>query len=83
MLDRLPSDAKRKLRRDRYRRRQANGMVVLDVEVHEHDFAKALTRSGRLTPDQALLRSEIERALALIVADFIERWRGRVPCDDN
>jgi hypothetical protein len=60
----------RRERKARYRHRQANGLTCLRIAVPEHDFAGALTRNGRLTPDQALCRSEIERALALIVAEY-------------
>jgi hypothetical protein len=67
-------DALRRARRHRYVARQEGGRIVLRVEVHEHDLAAALPRSGRLTAEQALIRSELEKAVALIVADFIERW---------
>jgi hypothetical protein len=82
MLTRSPADAdrKRELRRERKQRychRQAGGFVCLRVEVNEHDLAAALQHSGRLTPDQALHRSELETAVAQIVADFIARWGMR------
>jgi hypothetical protein len=64
----------------RYRRRQASGKVCLHIEVPEHDLAEAFMRSGRLTPKQALSRTENEGALARLVAQFIDRW-GRVPCN--
>ena len=70
MLSRSPADAERKrdpkrcARRRRYRLRQAAGMACLRVEVSEHDLAEALLRSGRLTPEQALHRAEIEQAVA-------------------
>ncbi len=78
------ADRKRQQRRERkqrYVRRQADGLISLKVEVHEHALAEALQSSGRLTPAEALLRAELERAVTQIVADFIDRW-GRVPCDE-
>ncbi len=78
MLARPPADDRKRERKARYLRRQAAGLTCFQVVAHEHKFADALMRSGRLTPDQALHHSKIERALALIVAEFIERW-GRVP----
>ncbi|MDN3279099.1 hypothetical protein QWJ07_32880 [Frankia sp. RB7] len=84
MHDRPPTDAvqKRRARRLRYVHRQADGRIVLKVEIHEHDFAKALQRSTRLTAKQTLIRSELELALAGIVADFVERWRDASLADD-
>ena len=80
MLNRTPSDADRKrARRRRYCRRQATGRVCPRVEVSEHDLAAALLRSGRLTPDQALRRDELERAAGELGADFVERWGGTRP----
>jgi hypothetical protein len=60
------SAALRRARKRRCRRRQANGLVVLRVEVHEDHLAAALLRSGRLSPEQALHRAELEKAAALV-----------------
>jgi hypothetical protein len=77
MLDRTPkADIPR---RRRYVARQAAGLICLNVEIPEHDFAKAIVKSTRLTAEQALHRAELEKAVGQIVADFIERWGGRVP----
>jgi hypothetical protein len=79
MLDRPPATADRKrARRRRYNRRQANGLVVLRIECCEHDLAEALMSSGRLSPEQALQRGELEHAVAELIGDFVIRW-GRVP----
>lgn len=53
--------------------------MVLKVEVNEHDLVAALCQAGRLNPDQALHRAEIEQAATLIIADFVARWTGGVP----
>jgi hypothetical protein len=75
------SDDLRRARRLRFVRRQAGGRIVLRVEIHEHDFARAIMRSTRLTADQALRRNELERAVSEIVSDFIERWHGTRPLE--
>jgi hypothetical protein len=61
-------------RRARYARRQAQGLVVFQVEAHEHALASALMASGRLSPSEALHRANLQAAVAGVVADFIERW---------
>jgi hypothetical protein len=69
----------RRARRQRYVSRQADGKICLSVEVSEDHFAAALMCSGRLAPELTLRRGELERAAALIISDFVSRWRGRVP----
>ena len=75
MLDRTP-DTTKDTRRRRYKRRQADGRICLKVEVHEHALAATFTRSGRLTPDQALHRAELEKAVSQLLQDFVVRWGG-------
>jgi hypothetical protein len=41
---------------------------------HEHAVAAMLIETGRLSTDQALRRSEIERALAEMVQALCVRW---------
>jgi len=41
------------LKKQRYRKRQRDGIIVLHLEVHEHEFAEALLLSERLSEDQA------------------------------
>jgi hypothetical protein len=78
MLDRTPTNADRKrARRRRYNRRQANGLVCLRIECCEDRLAEALLSSGRLTPEQALCRDSLERAASDLVSDFVERWGTR------
>jgi hypothetical protein len=50
------------------------GVIVLQVPVPEHKLAAALMASGRLTPDQAMDRANLEAALGAVIGDFIERW---------
>jgi hypothetical protein len=75
VLERPPRRQDRRAdRRLRYARRQAQGRIVLQVEVSEHAFAAALMASGRLTPDQAIHRANLQAAVAGVIADFVERW---------
>ena len=82
-LDPDPDPERKVPRRQRYKKRQAAGRICLSVVVDEDALAAALPRSGRLTPEQALDRRKLAKAVADIVADFIERWGGRVPCDGS
>jgi hypothetical protein len=61
-------------RRARYARRQMSGRIVLAVEVSEHKLASALMAAGRLTPNQAMHRGNLQAAVAAVIADFVERW---------
>jgi hypothetical protein len=53
-----------------YRRRRRQGSIVLKIEAAEYPLIEALITSGRLTPDQALDRAEIEREIAAVVEDW-------------
>jgi hypothetical protein len=64
-------------RKRRFRRRQCNGQIVLRVEVSEHNLAQALISAGRLSPDQALCRHELEQATERVISDFVARWGTR------
>lgn len=72
MLARTPSAAKKR----RWRARQRNGVVVLPIEVNEHDVAAAMIESGRLDERQALDRAELKRAAEILVREWAQRWRG-------
>jgi len=66
MLARTPAALKKR----RYRRRLANGVIVLSLEVREVEFAEALLLAKRLTDRQALRRD---------LQEFTDRWRGLRP----
>jgi len=44
------------------------------IDVHEHNLARALIKSKRLSPDQALRRRLVERELQRVIGDFIDRF---------
>ena len=69
----MSTPASRKKQRA-YRKRQACGVAVLRVPVHEHALAEALIASGRLGPIETLSRPAIEAAVADIVAEWTRRW---------
>jgi hypothetical protein len=72
MLARTPAALKKR----RYRRRLANGIVVLNIEVIEAAFASALLASDRLTEREALQRGKLAGAAEKILAEFTARWLG-------
>jgi hypothetical protein len=76
MLERPPTAAA--LRARRFRRRRRDGLVPRTIDVDEQALAEALIQSGRLTEAEALRPDLVERELALLVADFILRWRNGV-----
>lgn len=59
-------------RRTRCRRRQ--GVVVLNVEAHEHRLIEALIAAERLTEAEALRREAVEREAARLLEDWMTRW---------
>jgi len=70
MLARTPAALKKR----RYRRRLRDGLIVLNVEVREHEFAEALLLSQRLTDAQALRRDNLTSAAESILSEFAARW---------
>jgi len=58
-------------RQRRYRLRQKLGTRVCRITVPEDAIAEALIRSGRLTPDETSRHAEIERAVEVVVGDFV------------
>ena len=60
----------------RYRARLNQGVAVHRVEVG-HDLLHALLDAKRLTPDGALDRREVERAVAEVLTDWTRLWRER------
>jgi len=75
MLARTPSAVKKR----RYRRRLRDGLVVLQLEVHEHDLAEALLAAGRLDAAAAEARGALERAAEEVLAEWCARWLQRKP----
>jgi hypothetical protein len=58
----------------RHRRRQRAGLAVFRVAVPEHAAVQALLQSGRLTPEAALDRRQVECALAEVFVEWSTRW---------
>jgi len=58
-----------------YRQRQAKGVVVLRVPVHEYQLLDALIAAGRLSDAEALDRSAVERQLSLLVDEWLAAWK--------
>jgi hypothetical protein len=65
-------------RQARSRARRKRGETVYRVIVCEHAVAEALIESGRLSPDEALRRDLVERALGSVLGDWATRWTSRV-----
>ena len=63
------------VRKRDYRARSRRGAIKLRVEIHECDLAEAMILSGRLSEPQALDRSELVRAAALVLREWSDRWR--------
>ena len=65
------------LRQRRYRRRLAAGKVALSIVVEENELAGALLALGKLTPQQALDRRQVERVVSAMVSEWAAAWRGK------
>jgi hypothetical protein len=70
MLARSPATTRKR----RYRRRLANGAIVIHCEVKEAEFAEALLLAGRLSDRQALRRDKLASAAGAILQEFVARW---------
>jgi hypothetical protein len=75
MLARTPAAQKKR----RYRRRLANGITVLNVEVIETAFVEALLIADRLSEREALQRGKLAGAAEKILTEFTARWLGSDP----
>ena len=64
------------------RRRTSEAGSMLGVEVHEHGLAKALHRSGRLVPELALRRRELEKAVEAACRGFCRTMEKDASLDD-
>jgi hypothetical protein len=60
----------------RLRRRERNGLAVLPVEVDLDALAGALIDSCRISERDSADRARLATAVAVLVADFVARWRG-------
>ena len=59
-----------------YRKRRACGKAVLKVEAPLYPLISAMIASGRLSPEQALQRSEVERQAGMILEEWRKQWEG-------
>jgi hypothetical protein len=73
MLARTPAAQKKR----RYRKRLRDGVIVLPLEVREHELVEALLVAGWLTEIQTTRREELTRAGENIVAEWCRRWRAK------
>jgi hypothetical protein len=60
-----------------YRRRQREGGAVLRVPTDYHSLIEALLLAGRLTPEAALDRANVESAVSLLLTDWVAAWREK------
>ena len=72
--DNSEGSAARAARQRRYRRRQRCGEMVVTLTLPEHAVAAALLATGRLTPAQALDRSQVGRAIGDMVSEWAREW---------
>jgi hypothetical protein len=80
VLDRPYDPTRRAAVRERQRRsrnRRARGRIVFNVEADEAAVVRTLVQSGRLSEDEALRRSSVERALSEMTRDWCDRWREK------
>lgn len=66
--------AARAARQRRYRHRVAAGEVVVRLSLPEHAVALALTRSQRLSAEDALNRDRVCEALTEMLVDWAASW---------
>ena len=59
-----------------YRKRRANGVAVLKIEAPLYLLIEAMLTAGRLSPEQALQRSEVEREAGAILEEWRRHWEG-------
>jgi hypothetical protein len=73
MLARSPAA----LKKARYRARQRDGVIVLQIEIGEHALAEAMIESERLSERDALDRAKLVGAVELVLSEWCARWRKR------
>lgn len=59
----------------RYRKRCANGIAVLKIEVPLYPLVETMISAGRLDCERASSRKEIEREVAGIVEEWRRQWK--------
>jgi hypothetical protein len=69
----MSTDAAR--RQALYKHRRAAGEVTLRLVVDDYALIEALLDSNRVSEADALDRRKVEEAVALVVSDWIQRWR--------
>jgi hypothetical protein len=60
-------------KQQRYRRRQAGGLIVLKVEVEELRLCEALERAGRLC--DTMDRGAVSREVSQLIREWCDCWR--------
>src|SRR4051794_28617700 len=63
-------------RQKRARTREALGLVVLPIELHEAQIADALIEARLLTEDETADRGRVAEAVAEVVAEVVAEWAG-------
>ena len=84
MLERPPSDERRRLWRERKRReraREALGEARYVITLPENDLAEAMQRSGQMTEAETLRHEKVEQQIAEMMREFIERWKAAAALD--
>ena len=61
-------------RQRRIRQRKRRGLVVLQIEVHEHRLLDALLQTRRLNEEASRRRSLVEREVGHLLDDWARRW---------
>jgi hypothetical protein len=73
MLER-PAPCRAAVRQRRARERRRRGLASYRVELPEYETIEALIRARRLSEQEALSKTAVERALAEVLADWARRW---------
>ena len=64
-------------RQQRRRRRERDGLVLLRLEAEHYPLAEAAIVSGLLTEEEALDRSNLEKAIGAVVREWARRFAGK------
>jgi hypothetical protein len=66
-----------RVQKTRHRRRKDAGLTGVTVDIDLAEFADALLNTQEYSPEQVARISELQRAAALVIAEFIWRYRAR------
>jgi hypothetical protein len=66
--------AQTRRRQARWRARQRDGLSYYRFPLPRDRLAEAMIVSGRLSEDASRRRSEVERELAAVIAQWMDRW---------